>query len=163
MTIKKHTKIKSSIDKVSKYHSSLLNLGLSSNEAKIYLYLLERGEPVGGTKIASGTGIHRQYVYIILPKLIQQGLVEEVITGKRAKYVALNPNKLTKIARAKVYEAEAVAEELVLLSKVGHQQESEVLFGVRELIEHEYEFEVGADFEETQYVIGGNAQAFIRA
>lgn len=139
----------------------LVKLGLSSNEAKVYLYLLEKGGNIGGTKIATGTGIHRQYVYLIIPKLIKSGLVEEISIGKRSRYTALSPNRLEKIAREKLYETESLIEKLNQISKIGHEQESEVLFGLHALIEHEFEFEDKAEIGEVQYIIGGNADAFI--
>lgn len=158
MTIKKQLKIGGKNQELLK---SLINFGLHENEAQVYIYLLEKGEAVGGTKIAFGTGIHRQYIYLLLPKLISSGLVEEVYFGKRAKYLARNPSRLQRIARAKVYETESLIEELNKISKIGHEQESEVLFGIKALIEHEFEFEDTAEIEEIQYIIGGNANAFI--
>ncbi len=140
---------------------ALVKFGLSENETRIYMYLLERGEAVGGSKIAVGTSIHRQYVYIILPKLIEMGLAEEVSFGKRSKYVALSPGRLERIARDRVKETEFLVEGLNRISKVGHEQESEVLFGLKELVEHELLFEEQAAIGEVQYIIGGNANAFI--
>ncbi len=141
--------------------SSLEKAGLTSNESRVYLYLLERSEAVGGTKIAVGTAIHRQYVYLILPKLIELGLVEEIAHGARSRYLALAPSRLITLSRERVYETENLAKRLAMLSKAGHEQESEVLFGTRELIEHEYAFEKSATQGEVQYIIGGNSRAFI--
>jgi sugar-specific transcriptional regulator TrmB len=148
---------------VSQLNNELVSFGLSENEALIYLYLLERGEAVGGTKLATGTQMHRQYVYLVLPRLIELGLVEEVSFGKRAKYIALSPTRLEQIAREKVYTSQALIQELSKISKIGHEQESEVLFGTKALIEHEFEFEEKAEFNETQCIIGGNADAFIES
>jgi DNA-binding MarR family transcriptional regulator len=134
--------------------------GLTPNEARVYLYLLGRGESVGGTKIALGTGIHRQYIYVVIPRLLELGLLEEIAHGARSRYLALAPTRLTSLAREQVYETEVLAKQLTRLSKAGHEQESEVLFGSRELIEHEYSFEKQAKPGDTQYIIGGNIQAF---
>jgi sugar-specific transcriptional regulator TrmB len=139
----------------------MVSFGLSENEARIYLYLLERGGGVGGTKVAIGTGIHRQYVYLVLPRLIELGLVEQIAVGKRSKYVGLSPSRLEKIAREKVYASQTLIGNLNKISRIGHEQESEVLFGVQALLEHEFEFEELAEQGETQYIIGGNADAFI--
>lgn len=164
MTIKKIDKkkvVKKEELSKSKLFTSLIKFGLSDNEARIYLYLLERGEAVGGTKIAVGTSIYRQYIYTLLPNLIELGLIEEVSFGKRSKYVALSPGRLERIARDRLQETEFLIEGLNKISKVGHEQESEVLFGVKELVEHEFQFEERATMGETQYIIGGNADAFI--
>ena len=64
----------------------LKEFGLSKNEALIYMYLLGRGMEVGGSKIAFGTSIHRQYVYTGIKRLIELGLVEVVKHGKQSKY-----------------------------------------------------------------------------
>ena len=46
--------------------TGLESFGLSENEARVYLYLLERGAEVGGSKVAFGSDLHRQYVYTAL-------------------------------------------------------------------------------------------------
>lgn len=151
-------------------HLSLLKVldrvvafGLSESEARIYIYLLDRGSPTGGSKIAIGASTHRQYVYNILPKLIDLGLVEAVSVGKQKRYIALSPARLEKIAREKVYKTEWLITELNKFSKIGHDQESEVLVGAQQLIEHELEFLEKAQVGEEQFIIGGNAQAFVDA
>jgi sugar-specific transcriptional regulator TrmB len=146
---------------IKKAESSLLSLGFSEKEASVYLYLLEKGVEVGGSKIALGTNLHRQYVYNALQKLISQGLVEEVAHGKLSKYRAFPPKELEKIAKRRLLETEDTVKLLERFSKAGHQQESEVLFGLRDLVEHEYQFEDNAEIREKQYIIGGNADAFI--
>ena len=146
---------------IKKAEESLLSLGFTSKEAAVYVYLLEKGAKVGGSKIALGTNLHRQYVYNALQKLISQGLVEEVAHGKLSKYKAFPPKELEKIAKRRLLEAEDTVKLLERFSKAGHQQESEVLFGLRDLVEHEYQFEDNAEIGEKQYIIGGNGDAFI--
>lgn len=141
--------------------SSLVRFGLSDNEARIYVYLLERGEAVGGTKIAAGTAIHRQYVYLILPKLIEMGLVEEVSFGKRAKYIALSPTRLEKLARKRVYETESLIDNLNKISKVGHEQDFEIVVGNKRIRDYQMEFVENAEEGETQYIIAGSSRDFL--
>jgi sugar-specific transcriptional regulator TrmB len=73
--------------------------GLSRAEAEVYVYLLQKAAPSGGSKIAIGTGLHRQYVYVALEKLINTGLVEAVSFGKHKKYKARSPLEIDKITR----------------------------------------------------------------
>jgi sugar-specific transcriptional regulator TrmB len=148
--------------KVQNAKNALLSLGFSEKEASVYMYLLERGDEVGGSKIAVGTKLHRQYVYNALQKLIEQDLVEEVPKGKLSKYKAFPPKELEKIAKRRLIETEDAVKLLERFSKAGHQQESEVLFGLRDLAEHEYQFEDNAEVGEKQYIIGGNGEAFIQ-
>lgn len=158
---KKHTKKQKHT--VTPHEEELVAFGLTENEARIYLYLLERGTAVGGTKIALGTGIHRQYIYLVLPKLKELGLVEEVAEGKRAKYMGLSPAVLEKIARQKVYATESLIKNLKKVSRVGYEQESEVIVGQEGIARHELDFLREAKKGEEQYILGGNAQAFIDA
>lgn len=146
---------------IKKAQESLLSLGFTVKEASVYMYLLEKGMEVGGSKIALGTNLHRQYVYNALQKLVNQGLVEEVAHGKLSKYKAFAPKELEKIAKRRLLETEDAVKLLERFSKAGHQQESEVLFGLRDLVEHEYQFEDNAELGEKQYIIGGNGDAFI--
>lgn len=146
---------------IKKSQESLLLLGFSEKEASVYLYLLEKGTEIGGSKISVGTNLHRQYVYNALQKLINLGLVEEITHGKLSKYEALPPKELEKIAKRRLLETEDAVKLLERFSKAGHQQESEVLFGLRDLVEHEYQFEDNAEIGEKQYIIGGNGDAFI--
>lgn len=141
----------------------LISFGLSENEAKIYLFLLEKGAATGGTKVASGTNIHRQYVYLVLPKLITLGLIEEVAQGKRAKYMALSPTGLERIARQKVYATESLISNLNKVSKIGYEQESEVIVGQQGIVRHELDFLKETRKGEQQFILGGNAQGFIDA
>ncbi len=140
--------------------TGLESFGLSSHEAKVYLYLLERGGEVGGSKIAIGTGLHRQYVYLSLPKLISFGLVEEVPVGKLSKYKACAPTEIEKIAKKKVLEAEDLVKELQKFSKVGHEQDFEMYVGAKAIQKYEYDWVHLVREKESQYIIGGNTQGF---
>ena len=56
--------------------SMLSELGLTQNEIKIYLALLDIGESLAGT-IAENSGIHRRNVYDSLERLIKKGFVSK--------------------------------------------------------------------------------------
>lgn len=139
----------------------LESFGLSENESKVYVYLLERGEAAGGSKIAIGTGIHRQYVYLSLPRLMQLGLVEEVPHGKLSKYQATAPREIEKIAKRKVIEAEDIVKTLEKFSKVGHEQDFQVYVGKNAIQKYETEWVHNVKEHENQYIIGGNTKGFM--
>ena len=63
----------------------LISWGLSKIEAEVYLFLLQKTGESGGSKIALGTGLHRQYVYIGLQGLIEKSLVDPVQFLKQKK------------------------------------------------------------------------------
>lgn len=161
----KNKEIVKKVEKKQKPHEeefeALVKFGLSENEVRVYLYLLERGEAVGGTKIAQGTSIHRQYVYFILPKLIEIGLVEEILVGKWAKYIALSPSHLEKIARKRVYETESLIDNLNKISKVGHDQDFEIVVGNKRIRDYQMEFVDNAVEGEIQYIIAGSSRDFL--
>mgnify|MGYP001603824716 CR=1 FL=1 len=141
----------------------LTEFGLGKNEALIYMHLLERGTEAGGSKIAFGTGIHRQYVYIGIRQLVGLGLVEVVRHGKQSKYRAVGQNQIEKIARKKVVDAEEIVRELNTFSLVGHEQNFEVYQGERQLQDFEIAFANALPINATQYVIGGATDHFYHA
>ena len=67
--------------------------GLASNEAKVYLSLVDSGMSLAG-EIAQKTGIHRRTVYDALERLIEKGLVSYIIKNNRRYYEAANPKQL---------------------------------------------------------------------
>lgn len=141
----------------------LKSFGLSTNEALIYTYLLGRGMEVGGSKIALGTGIHRQYVYVGIEKLLELDLVEAVHYGKQKKYRAVGQNQIERIARKKVAEAEELVRELGTFSLVGHEQDFEIYQGKHQMQNFEIEFAKRLGLGEVQWVIGGATDYFYKA
>lgn len=140
----------------------LKTFGLSANESLTYMYLLERGSEAGGSKIAVGTGIHRQYVYISMDKLLELGLVEPVEHGKQKKYKAVAPSQIERLAHRRIVEAEDIVRELNTFSTVGHEQDFEVVQGERAIQKFEIERVRSAPPETMQYFIGGGSEHFLR-
>ena len=72
----------------------LEDIGLSPNEATVYLALLEIGQtPAGG--IIKKTGLHRSIVYETLDKLIERKLAFSLKKQKIAHYQPLDPDRIT--------------------------------------------------------------------
>lgn len=139
----------------------LTRLGLTENDAKVYVHMLERGVPLGGSKIASWLGLHRQYVHNSLHKLIALELVEEMPVGARKKYQALSPQYLTLLAKKQLESAQKAARELDKISAVGAEQDFEVYRGAQQIFAFEEDIVHNLQQNETQYIIGGGADAFI--
>lgn len=139
----------------------LISWGLNQNEALVYVYLLERGTEVGGSKIAVGTKLHRQYVYKALETLIKLGLSESVLHGKLSKYKALSPNNIEKIAKRKALEAGDLSHNLNKISKVNFEQEFEAVIGEENY--RQYEIERSLEIEEgsSQYIIGDSSDKYL--
>lgn len=82
------------------FQDILEELGLAKNEAKIYETLLREGEsPVG--HIADKSGIHRRNVYDSLNRLIEKGLVFEVLERQENRYQPVDPGKLAELIEEK--------------------------------------------------------------
>ncbi|MDB5259149.1 MAG: Transcriptional regulator, TrmB [Candidatus Taylorbacteria bacterium] len=75
---------------------SLENIGLSHNEAAVYLACLGIAQPTV-LQISNSSGVKRASVYAVLNSLIQKGLVFVKIAGMKKFYKAEHPEKLTKM------------------------------------------------------------------
>jgi sugar-specific transcriptional regulator TrmB len=139
----------------SSLQGKLVSFGFTASEAKIYLYLLEKGTETGGSKIALGTDLHRQYVYTALPRLLADGLVEEIAHGKQAKYKAKSPQVIETLGRKRALVAGDLARELNLVSNIGNEQEFEVLQGKRAIQQYELQYVMRAGADEEECIIGG--------
>jgi sugar-specific transcriptional regulator TrmB len=162
MTLEIKSLQKNEENQLEKAEKMLHSFGLSENESKVYVYLLERGGEVGGSKIAIGANLHRQYVYLALPRLMKLGLVEEIPHGKLSKYKANAPQEIEKIAKKRVIEAEDIVKELEKFSKVGHEQDFEVLVGDKAIQKYEVDWVKSVKEHEEQYIIGGNTKGFAK-
>jgi sugar-specific transcriptional regulator TrmB len=75
-------------------HSELLqDLGLSPNEAAIFEALLQHGE-LAVADISRRAKTHRRNVYDALQRLLEKGLVYEILEHKHSLYRAVSPQKL---------------------------------------------------------------------
>lgn len=96
-------------------HQELMELGLSKNEATLYLAALNLG-PCTASTLASRSKIKRPTAYLALENLIKLGLVKETFVNKRKTFVAERPGaleKLTKRMRRKVIDSEILVEKIV--------------------------------------------------
>jgi sugar-specific transcriptional regulator TrmB len=76
----------------------LNSLGLKLSEAKVFVTLSQLGLSLA-TTVAKQSGVAREFVYQILPKLKKRGLVEEIIT-KPKKFKAISLDEAYKILLA---------------------------------------------------------------
>lgn len=94
-----------------KYQTLFEALGLAKNEAKIYETLIREGDsPVG--RISEKSGIHRRNVYDSLNRLMEKGLVIEIIESSENQYQAVEPRKLQEILGEKVEQLNLALPEL---------------------------------------------------
>lgn len=72
----------------------LIRLGLSEKEAKVYLATLELGTDTA-QNIATKADMNRATTYVILEKLMNQGLATTSEEGKKTVFTASDPHELT--------------------------------------------------------------------
>jgi HTH-type transcriptional regulator, sugar sensing transcriptional regulator len=89
----------------------LHSLGMSKNEAKVYLAILSLGStPIG--RISKDSGVHRRSAYDIAENLVRKGLVGYVTRGKVKHFQVASLEKLLEIAKEKKEQAEMNEKEL---------------------------------------------------
>lgn len=86
--------------KNTKLLATLSELGLSENEAKVYLYALSLG-PTTVLKIARSAEIKRTTIYSVIDSLKKQGLMRVELKGFKELFVAEDPEKLKLIFDAR--------------------------------------------------------------
>ncbi len=79
---------------------ALKGIGLASNEAKVYVTLLQLGSaPVG--RITEESGVHRRNVYDALERLMKRGLVGHVTKRGSKHFQAASPTRLLDLLTSK--------------------------------------------------------------
>ncbi len=93
------------------YSDILSKIDLSTNESKIYETLLIEGEsPVG--LIATKSKINRRNIYDAMNRLIEKGLVFEILQKGENRYKAVDPRKLMEILKEKETALESIMPDL---------------------------------------------------
>jgi sugar-specific transcriptional regulator TrmB len=118
----------------------LVDLGLSVNEAKVYLTLLSLGQTTI-TIIAENCKLHRSNVYDAIKKLIDRGLVGYIKKEDVTFYEANNPQALAGILREKENRLNSIMPQLMLSKKMAVSKgEAHILEGIPAFMEVMYEF-----------------------
>jgi len=107
----------------------LEELGLSKNEAKVYLALLEIGSATGG-QIAEKCGIHRTNVYDALERLVEKGLASYILKEKTKYFEATDPNNLMNLLKRKEDQLKDILPRLLINKKLSKKTEVTVSEGV---------------------------------
>lgn len=111
----------------------LQTLGLTENEGKVYLALLELGPSLAGT-VSKKTGIHRRNIYDIVERLAKKGLIGYIIKNNRKLFEAVNPEKFKDILKQKQQELQENLPFLQdLYTKTKEKQETNFYTGVEGL------------------------------
>jgi HTH-type transcriptional regulator, sugar sensing transcriptional regulator len=108
---------------------ALSDLGLSKNEAKVYLTLLKLGESTG-PQIADKSKVHRTNVYDALERLIEKGLVSYILKDKVKYFEATDPGNLMKLLDEKKDNLQRLLPTLLLEKKLTGDTQVKVSEGI---------------------------------
>lgn len=89
----------------------LKNIGLSDNEAKVYLAMLELG-PSPVVEIARKAEVNRPTAYVQIESLKKKGLVSTQAKGKKQLYIAESPARLEFYLDSELKDVEQKKDEL---------------------------------------------------
>ena len=101
---------------MSNLEENLKKAGLTGNEARIYLELLQRGS-INGSQLANKAGLDRTLTYQVLNNLIKKGLVNYIIKEHKKHFEASSPNNLLNPIKEKKAFIEDLIPELKNLEK----------------------------------------------
>ena len=102
------------------FEQELKELGLTGNEARIYLTLLQTGA-ANPSLIAEKLGLHRGYVYDALDRLAERGIVNTILINNKQHYQATNPENLVELLRLKLETIEHIVPSLKKLASIAEQ------------------------------------------
>ena len=119
--------------------SILAEIGLSKNEAKVFVTLLDLGSSTAG-KVAEKSNVHRTNVYDALERLIVKGLVAYVIKGKIKLFEATDPKILMSILKEKENKLQNIMPQLLLSQQLAKDKSEAHIYqgvvAVRNILNH---------------------------
>lgn len=93
-------------------HQTLGKIGLTTNEVKVYLALVDLGTTLAGS-VARKAGLHRRQTYDALHRLIGKGLASYTIKTGKKHFRPVDPVKIIEIAKDHEREIEGVLPEIL--------------------------------------------------
>jgi sugar-specific transcriptional regulator TrmB len=117
---------------------TLEEIGLSKNEALVYLTLLDTGSTTA-TRIAEVSKVHRTNVYDSIERLVKKGLVCYIVKGGAKYYSAANPESMFGILKQKEEDFRSILPQLKLAKELAPSKDSAAVFegiaGIRAITE----------------------------
>jgi sugar-specific transcriptional regulator TrmB len=104
---------------------TLMEVGLSKNEAKVYLALLELGSATGG-KISELSKVHRTNVYDALERLIEKGFVGYCTKDNKKCFETTDPNNLMNLLKEKELHLQNIMPQLLLAKQMSRKAKIDV-------------------------------------
>jgi DNA-binding transcriptional regulator GbsR (MarR family) len=128
----------------------LEEIGLSKNEAKVYLSLIYLGCTTAG-KIAKHSKVPRPNVYDALERLQEKGLVSHVMKDEKMHFEASEPSALMNLLKEREARLNEIMPKLVLNQQMAKGSEAHIFEGMKAAKNMFLHF---LDINETLYVYG---------
>jgi len=93
-------------------HQALEKIGLTTNETKVYLALIDLGTSLAGN-IARKARLHRRQTYDALHRLIGKGLASYTIKLGKKHFRPVDPERILDIAKEREMEIQSVIPEII--------------------------------------------------
>jgi HTH-type transcriptional regulator, sugar sensing transcriptional regulator len=140
--------------------------GLTENESKVYLALLELGPSLAGM-VSRVSGLHRRTVYDTTEMLIKKGLVGYILENNRRLFRASDPQRILDLIREKQDLLEPVVEKLKGKYSKTRKKEGTNFYkgkdGLKAVFEDQLESVSGSGIDEKDkeiLILGANPQAY---
>lgn len=104
--------------------SELRELGLSENEIKVYVALLKAG-PLTSYELSEKTSLNRGYLYELLKKLHEKGIISEIGEEGKKRYKATDPEQLAALLEFKLENLRKVLPSLQKI-KLSEKEETKI-------------------------------------
>jgi predicted transcriptional regulator len=139
------------------YEETLMQIGLSLNEARVYEAMLQLGEANVQT-IAIKAKVHRRNVYDSLNKLMEKGLVAQYVLKGERHFRATDPDRLQILLQEKEDKLRNILPEMkAKFQKIKQEEQAYIYRGVQGFRNYMQDIlDVGEDF----YCIGAKGGWF---
>ena len=87
--------------------SVLYKIGMTRNESKVYMSLLNLGTAQAG-QITEKSGVHRRNVYDAIDRLMEKGLISFVIVNNKKLFSPVNPKRFLDLIDEKKFELDTI-------------------------------------------------------
>ncbi|HLC78472.1 MAG TPA: helix-turn-helix domain-containing protein [Candidatus Nanoarchaeia archaeon] len=137
--------------------NQLHEVGLTENESKIYIALLELG-PSNAGLISRKTGLHRRVVYDTMEMLIKKGLIGYILQNNKRLFQASNPEKILDSIKEKENSIQEILPQMLsLYSQTKEKEETNFYKGKNGL---KTVFEGQLEMKQEIKIIGASSLAY---
>ncbi len=138
---------------------NLREAGLTENESKIYVSLLELG-PSNAGLISRKSGLHRRVVYDTIERLIKKGLVGYIIKNNVRLFQASNPKRILEIIDERKNNIEDIMPRMLELYTKTREKEETNFYKGKNGLKTVMEDQLESSKEKEILIMGGSPIAY---